>query len=433
MKRLIAIAFVLALLMSLGISGCNSNSNQNAPSTGTTQQDAGSNNTGSNNAGSDNAGSNNTGGGNTSDNTQSSSGDKAPLRPSAIPPGSEQIDKSFFTKTWDLDPSVLGTYEFSFSMQDPSTALKTLFLVEWSEMIYEATNGGVDITVFANGTLATASEVLPATLMGVADIGWVPCNSFVTQTPITSLFGLAAMGLDANTLSTEVIWDMLENPKWTHAFEPELEGLKLLLFTTNGKNCLGLDKPVSTLEGMKGIRIRALGGIGIDFTTLLGAAPVSMPPADIYDAVSKGVLDGYVFDWGGIESLRLYELTDYYNLRSFYTSPTMIVMNENSWNQLPAEYQEVIEYYSGRDMSLQYAHSWEVSIINAAETYATPDQFNDFADEEWQKVLDIAEVYNMGRIEAINSDTIDGYQFYADLKSTIQKYYDEDYLYYRFK
>lgn len=405
MKRLLSMLLALTLVMALSLAACGpaaEQPTQNQPTQNGSQGNEGSP-------------------------TDSGNGGE----PSVLSDDYEKIDVSRFDKTWNLDTDALGTYELSLSMQDPATASKTIFLEEWAKIIREATNGGVDITVFASGTLATAGEVLPAVTMGVADLGWVPTNSFVTQLPISSLFGLACIGMDSNTMATEVVWDVYE--EMPEVFEDELGNYKLLMFWTSGKNGVSAKTAVTTLDDMQGLKLRAVGGIGVDVATILGAAPISMSPNEVYDAMSKGVLDGYIFDWSGIGSLRLYEETNYYNTRSFYTSPTTVLMNLDAWNQLPAEYQEVMDYYSLREMSLQYAYDWEYEIISCAAEYATPDQFVDFSDEEWNKIKDIVADYNAERTAAVTTATFDGDAFLARIVELVEKYESENYEYYRFK
>jgi len=159
---------------------------------------------------------------------------------------------------------------------------------------------------------------------------------------------------------------------------------------------------------------------------------VTIPAADVYDNMSKNILDGYIFDWAGIESYRLYELTNYYSVRCAYTSPTMLCMNIDVWNSLPPEYQEVIEYFSYRDFSIHYGYALDNVNNVARDQYTTPDELVDFSEEEWGKIQAMCAEYNAGRVAELTTSSFDGAQFLSDMLETASKYSD-DYAYFLYK
>jgi TRAP-type C4-dicarboxylate transport system substrate-binding protein len=52
-----------------------------------------------------------------------------------------------------------------------------------------------------------------------------------------------------------------------------------------------LNKPVKTLEDIKGLKIRATGRIA-DITKSLGATPIPLEMVDVYESFRRGVLEG---------------------------------------------------------------------------------------------------------------------------------------------
>lgn len=102
----------------------------------------------------------------------------------------------------------------------------------------------------------------------------------------------------------------------------------------------------------------------------LGAAPVSMAPADAYAAMEKGTLDGVAWPMHATADFKLYEVGKYMTSPGFGKSGDMIIMNKAKLDSLPADQQKII-----RDE----AHNIE---IEGAKFY------DDLAKSQFQTMLD---------------------------------------------
>jgi len=95
------------------------------------------------------------------------------------------------------------------------------------------------------------------------------------------------------------------------------------------------NKKVQTLGDLTGQKIRGFKAL-IPFIKALGAAPVAMPPQEVYTAMERGVIDGYIKDVTGVVTERhLDEVTKYIIGHGFYRGTLNILMNLNKWNSLP--------------------------------------------------------------------------------------------------
>jgi len=342
-----------------------------------------------------------------------------------------KADVTYLDKEWDLDPDVLGHFTFTFTTHEPFDSHKNLFCREWADMIYQATRGGVEIVNYPSNTLVSVADALPATQMGTVNLAWTIGPQYVDQFPILGIFNYAMLGLDAPTLAAEVMWDMLEENEhfYNELFNDEYVRF-LLLYSTGGTGIHG-NVPIRTLDDFHGLNIRVLPGTGSDMVQRLGASPISMGPGDMYDALNRGVLDAYSIDWTGIKSYRAYEVTKWYSTDGLWQTPMMIIINNNSWNSLPPEYQEVINYYSGRNMSVQHAWMWEWEVHEEQQILATPDQFITFSDEDWGKLNEMGREYNLERIKTVHIPGFDAEAFLARIYELAQQYLDDGYVYYQ--
>lgn len=399
MKKSLAIILTLAMLLSVAMVGCGDNASTNSAGNKT---------------------------------PATSEGDKAPAasgQTSVVNPEDYTlIDVAHFDNEWTVDVDALGTFELSLSTHDPSTSMKCIFLKEWAQLVKEATCGGVNITVYDGGTIASPAEALAATEMGTCDMAWIIASTYADVLPVEGMFYLPGLNLENIPRDTMIMWDLYEKYP---AFEADFtkSNLKLIhMYTTGTTGVFGPE--VRCLDDLKGLNIRTLGGYASDIITKLGASPISMGPGDMYDSLSKGVIDGYTIEWSGVNTYRLYEVSDYYNMDNIYTSPMALIMNLDSYDQLPDEYKEILDYYSGREMSLQMAYLWHEDNLNCQETYSEESQIIHY--EDYDKIIEIMQEYSLGKAAEISTDEFDAVAFYNDILDLVEKYDSEGWTYYRY-
>jgi TRAP-type C4-dicarboxylate transport system substrate-binding protein len=106
---------------------------------------------------------------------------------------------------------------------------------------------------------------------------------------------------------------------------------------------IGKGNPPRTLADFRGMRVRALGGIG-DAMRNLGAVPTSVPATEVYTSIERGTVDAASFPTTYAHaSYKLHEIGTWYtaNLAPGTVScPTVI--NRNAWAQLPPQYQKLV-------------------------------------------------------------------------------------------
>jgi TRAP-type C4-dicarboxylate transport system substrate-binding protein len=243
--------------------------------------------------------------------------------------------------------------------------------------------------------------------MGTADLAWLMASFYPSQLPISQTFNLVMLGVEDSEVAVETMWDLYE---WSDALQKEYSKTKLLqiysiqnFISTNGI-------AFTSLNDIKGMNIRSLAGTATDITTLLNANPISMGPGELYDAVSKHVIDGYILGWQGIRTFNLDEVTDYYCTMDLISILEGVIINTDVFNSLPEEYQEVLTYYSGREMSLEQARRMAEE---DEDFYSSLDQNKivKLDAETYDEFSNMAEKYNYNRVEGIDAEGFDGNAF----------------------
>src|SRR5699024_4046398 len=122
-------------------------------------------------------------------------------------------------------------------------------------------------------------------------------------------------------------------------------------------------KEVRTVDDMKGLRIRASTRSASRFLEAVGATPISMPPSQIADSLSKGVLDGALAAWEVVAPTKLDETTFYHTQTASDQAATTIttlavLMNKQRYESLPEDLKEILDEYSGETLTMRFAKSW---------------------------------------------------------------------------
>jgi TRAP-type C4-dicarboxylate transport system substrate-binding protein len=99
---------------------------------------------------------------------------------------------------------------------------------------------------------------------------------------------------------------------------------------------------VEKLEDLAGLKLRA-SGTTLPLIKALGAAPVSVPLPDVFTAMERGVVDGTIGVKTGFKTWGLAPVVKYMVNVPLYGQNLVILVNLDSWNKLPGEYQQMMK------------------------------------------------------------------------------------------
>lgn len=325
--------------------------------------------------------------------------------------------------TGKTDTTDSTVYEISLSTHDPATSNKTIFFQEWADEIYEASNGRLKITVYSGGSLASGTAALDALRTGVCDIAWIYPQYFSGQFPLSEVVSLP-IGISSVPQGVEVLYNLYE--KYTELQDEVSEFVPLMIHTNpTNKICTTEAHPVYSVSDLKGLTYRASAGMASDLLIAWGATPIQMAPGDIYQAVQKGTVDGFVFDWSGMVSFGLQEVTSYLVTYPVYCGPYYLMMNKDSFNKLPEDLQQILLEHSGKEASLDLAWIYEGDEREGYETCVAagcvPIDLTEEAEAEFASYYsDIIDTW-----KNTNGSLVDVDSYVADAQALAEQYYIE--------
>ena len=239
--------------------------------------------------------------------------------------------------------------KLTYALFQPATAAMSKTNTAFAREIEKRTNGRVQVTVFQSGSLLGAPAMYEGVRNGIADIG----NGITSYSPGNFPFTLIAelpSAAESGWAVSNAFHDFIAK------YQPkEWDDVHLLTVCgpSFGIMMLGTGKkPIHTLEDLKGTSIRSNFA---DLTTALGATVKDVPMTEMYDAVSKGVLDGVQANTEPLGAWKLGDVTKYVTLFFGPVMPSNVIyniMNKDKWNSLPPDIQNTItelsKEYSGK-------------------------------------------------------------------------------------
>ena len=218
-------------------------------------------------------------------------------------------------------------------MHPYSTSIKTL-----KSIVEEKTKGALKIDIYWAQSLVPVKEEFDACASGVCDISTCVTPYFVGKVPIIDT---SAVPFYAN-FDTWPKADMEARPYWEKAFAKQ--NLKHLCIPIIAVYDLYMHKGwAKTPADLKGKLLRSPGG-GLERCQVLwGATPVTLTVAEEYEAIKRGTTDGTTCSIPTFFRLKLYEVAKYVTHLELPIASVSIVMNLDTWNSLPKEWQKIIE------------------------------------------------------------------------------------------
>lgn len=99
--------------------------------------------------------------------------------------------------------------------------------------------------------------------------------------------------------------------------------------------------PARNLEFFKGKKIRTL-PLYTPLLKALGAATVTIAPAEVYPALERGVVDGVAWPEMGIEERKFHEVAKYLLFPTYYEVRSSMLMNRGKFDKLPPQLQKIL-------------------------------------------------------------------------------------------
>jgi len=233
------------------------------------------------------------------------------------------------------------TYKLKYSTSMAPVEGPTKVATRMLDTIEQKSGGRIKVDRFVGGTLGKANEQLGLVGSGSVDFVSYSLTWAKDQLPLHSYMnwgiGSQAKVLDLmNKLNFEI-----PETKAILDEECKAKGIKMLFFLCVGQNGL-IGKPQFTkLADLKGKKV----GVVPAYRALdaLGLTTVSMNIPDIYEGLSKGVIDAEALALQPMYLLKWHEVTKCFMSDGHYSAGQLVCMNLKTWDSLSPDLQKIIQ------------------------------------------------------------------------------------------
>jgi len=224
-------------------------------------------------------------------------------------------------------------------------------LQPWCDEMGKLSNGRIKCQFYPAMQLGgTPAQLVDQVKNGVADVVWTGPGYSAGRFPAIEAFELPFMVKDS-TSSSKALWKFYQQ----HA-QQEFAAYKVLAFHTDGGQAVHTaKKEISGLIGFSGLKLRTSTRVGAKTLAALGGQPVAMPPAQVTEAIAKGVVDGSLGAWELVFPTKLSEVTKFHlqpdNGVAHPTATVLsVLMNKQKYDGLPADLKAIVDKTTGEVM-----------------------------------------------------------------------------------
>ena len=197
-----------------------------------------------------------------------------------------------------------------------------------STELEKRTNGEVKLDVYPNSQLGGNKEMVEGVALGTIDIAQQFAGTFSSYVPemeilVQPFLFKSEDGLfkALNGKAGEILAGALEKK----GFVP------LTYFYGGSRSFINNERPINTVEDLKGLKIRVIGvKTVIKAVNQMGAIATPMSQDEVYSALQQGVIDGWENSPVTMYSLKLYEQSKYFSYTRHLMTPDLVALSKVS-------------------------------------------------------------------------------------------------------
>jgi TRAP-type C4-dicarboxylate transport system substrate-binding protein len=224
----------------------------------------------------------------------------------------------------------------------PSRAPISKFFANWCNKVTKDSGGTLKVEHISGGILGKSGQMIDRIKNNVAQLGWELPSYLPGRYPKLDVVSLP-FRFDTAEAGGVALWRMYEKGMMDEYFKDLIP----LYFIAFPNSSFLTKKKIDTFEGFRKMKI----GSGSKWRSLIlehmGATPVSMPIHEIYQGLSRGVIDGHFTQCTVIYPFRLHEVLNYALLAPMGGGFGFALANKKAFDALPDAAKKAIMDNSG--------------------------------------------------------------------------------------
>jgi TRAP-type C4-dicarboxylate transport system substrate-binding protein len=294
----------------------------------------------------------------------------------------------------------------------------------WAKKVEAESGGRLKIDIFPSMQLGgTPAQLFDQARDGVVDMVWTLPGTTAGRFPRTEVFELPFIASNRGIVNARAAQEFADK----HMAE-ETKEVKLISFWAHDAGLIHSNKPIKTMDDLKGMKLRNPTRLAGEALKALGATSVGMPIPQVPESLAQRVIDGAVIPWEVVPAVKVQELVKFHTgipgSPTLYSASFFFAMNRAKYDSLPADLKAILDKNSGQTFATMAGNMWdtEAKNVSAAVRARSGNTISEISEDEKAKWIKATEPVHAAWIEQMKGRNIDGAALIAEAKALIAKY-----------
>ncbi len=278
----------------------------------------------------------------------------------------------------------------------PNNPLHQAFEKMAAEM-NEKSNGRIEATAYPSGQLGNLRSMTESVQMGTLEMATQSAGGLAAFYP-----AMGVLELPFAYRSHQHVYHVVDGPIGQELNEKfrQKTGIRIIGYFMNlYRHVTNNVRPVQVPEDLKGLKIRVPETPTVKMAIeAAGGNPVPMVWGEVYTALQNKTIDGQENPIVIIWASKIYEVQKYLSLTGHVYSPTLIMMNDDLYQSMPEDLQNIVQTAAknAADWNRAELEKMEADLLTKLEEQGMEvnevDQkpFRDMMSSAWDKLLEKA-------------------------------------------
>ena len=248
-----------------------------------------------------------------------------------------------------------------------------------------------------------------------------PCWSFYKSNSFPMMQALFLPGISPNAAVHAIMAEKMY-PKYFRE-EYERQGVYMGRIRATTPYIYFNKKAITSLEDLKGLKVRSGGGIQADVQAALGAVPTSMSSAEFYTAFQRGIIDSVSLSDSATETFKINEIATHRTYVNLSRVILEMCFNKTWVDALPPDLRALLDHWargaSQFDTQINFILGGGISRKIFHEQGMAFDELSAAEDKRWHDAVQpVIDQY----LEAMAAKGLPAKELLADMRKVVAEY-----------
>ena len=236
----------------------------------------------------------------------------------------------------------------------PQTAASVKMYLKFFDIVNEQSKGRLQIKWVGGPEFIKVRDLPTAAAVGTIDM-FQCCQGYLAGSVPEGAIADAYPAYRSYETASESYYEILKI--LSPLFEKKLK-IKPIAQTMFFPFYLWTKEPVNEMKDIKGVKIRAHGGLVPFIVRELGGSPITTPTTEVYMALERGIISGAVRNLPSFNSFKEYEFARYGVSIPVTWATADVFISLKAWNKLPRDLQDALSE-AGKKITELNAEHWK--------------------------------------------------------------------------